>query len=249
MSPGRPYPIYIVLTPFREIAPSVRVMFRALDKVEPYLDYIEGFYRDDGDEALVALQFKREAIEQAGPDRFFEIVRRCNLPIIAPEKLTMERRVSFHHEHLASFPTRVQRYRMGGESMVQSIVVALEEHVAYEAELEDDDHYVSVELEAELEPEISIIPEPIDDSEPRRRSSKWELPLPDTTVDAQTVPAVGPIDPTAEAAFDAAATMAFDASLDALSASPADASGEPAPEAPGEASANGGPSSEPDVWF
>ena len=248
MSSGRPYPIYIVLTPFREIAPSVRVMFRALDKVEPYLEYVEGFYRDDGDEALVALQFQREAVEQAGAGRFLEIVRRCNLPIIAPEKLTMERRVSFHHEHLGSFPTRVQRYRMGGESMVQSIVLALEEHVAFEVE---DDAYASVELE----PEISVIPGSDDDSgddsggdsggsEPRRPGSAWEIESAPTVVTADTIGPSTPrssdtvtdldLDSDSEAAFDAAATRAFDASFEG----DADVTDVNDPVAP-----------EPDIWF
>ena len=243
MSQGRPYPIYIVLTPFREIAPSVRVMFRALDKVEPYVEYVEGFYREDGDEALVALQFQREAIEQAGPGRFLEIVRRCNLPIIAPEKLSLERRVSFHHEHLSSFPTRVQRYRMDGESMVQSIVLALEEHVAID--VEDDDYDM-----VELEPEISVVPEPIDDSEPRRRSSQWEIESAPTTVAADTLRPSTPrasdtvadipqIDPDTEAEFDAAATRAFDASF-----------GDDSFETDGDVTDVNDPVvSEPDIWF
>lgn len=241
MSTGRPYPIYIVLTPFREIAPSVRVMFRSLDKVEPHLEYVEGFYRQDGDEALVALQFRREAIEHAGADRFLNMVRRCHLPIIAPEKLTLERRVSFHHEHLSSFPTRVQRYRMGGESMLQSIVLALEEHVAFEIE-QQEEHYASVEME---ELEISVIPEPIDDSEPRRRSSKWELEAPPTKVDANTIEAADEplaeesfadlsfdddsFDPTAEAAFDAAATRAFEASFETSLEAPSESTGDAKP--------------------
>lgn len=163
---GRPYPVYVVLTPFREIAPSVRVLFRTLTKLQPYLPYAEGYYRSDCDEALLGLQFERDAAERLGVSKLLEMVGRCNLPLIAPERLDLAQRISFFHDHLPIYDTYVQQYRSPdpAESLLERVIAALEEHVA---SLPDDDHYESVEVSTdESHPATSRM---------GRASSQWEM--------------------------------------------------------------------------
>ena len=183
---GRPYPIYIVLAPFRELAPSVRVLFRGLEKLESHLMYAEGFYREEDDEALFGLQFERQAVRRIGAQRFIQAVGRCNLPVIAPEELNLEKRISFNYEHLTTFPTYVQKYHSPGESLLQGLVLALEEHVMLE---ESDGDYDMVEVSVEGST-VSLQPD-----EPAQQKASVEKPLVDPSFPEELIePVPAPVE-------------------------------------------------------
>lgn len=128
---GQPYPVYLVVAPFSELAPSVRVLLRTLDKLVPHLPLAEAYYRDDTDEALIGLHFDRPAVDRLGEDTLLAVVRRCQLPVIVPDRLEADKRADFTRHHLSTYHTYVQQYRAPDSrpSLLERLLVALEEHV------------------------------------------------------------------------------------------------------------------------
>jgi hypothetical protein len=128
---GQHYLVYLVVAPFCELAPSVRVLLRTLDKLVPYLPVVEGFYRNDTDEALLGLYFERDAVDLVGVDALVEVVRRCHLPVIVPDRLTPDKHTDFVQRHLSTYHTYVQQYRApeAKPSLLERLLMALEEHI------------------------------------------------------------------------------------------------------------------------